>query len=290
MMPPLRMPFSDYCALAGVNWSTLGKMRASPKHYRDAVDNRRDPTAAQVTGSAVHALVLEPETFREHYAVYEGDGTRASKDYKAFAAQQPDTVTTILKLDEYAEVVAMADAVDTHHAAGPLFTSGWAEMSFTWTDSATGIACKGRTDWLCHDGWVSGDAGKPSRKRVILVDLKTSTSADAREFGRSAARYGYHMQLAHYRAGLVANGYEVSQVLIVVVESSAPYDVCVYEITDDQLAKASAEVAALLARVKECEESGEWPGRCDEITPLDLPAWVMGSDDVAVSPTLWGAT
>lgn len=337
-MIPIHMPFPDYCALAGVNWSTLGKMRASPKHYRDAVDNRRDPTAAQVTGSAVHALVLEPETFREHYAVWEGDGTRASKEYriwesvsrgtfsehfavwegagststkaaKEFAAERggvqlitPEEfgaatsakvtmspVAEILNVSEYAEVVAMSDAVDTHHAAGPLFTAGWAEMSFTWTDPATGITCKGRTDWLCQDGVVSGDGGKPSRRRVILVDLKTSTTADAREFGRSAAKYGYHMQLAHYRAGLIANGYEVSQVLIVVVESSAPYDVCVYEITDDQIAKASAEVAALLARVKECEASGEWPGRCDEITPLDLPAWVMGSDDVAVS-TLWGAT
>ena len=289
-MPLLSLPFGEYRDLQGVNWSTLGKMRASPAHYRHADTISRRPTPDQATGSAVHTLVLEPDEFPARYVIYHGEGTRASKEYRAFVADVAD-VRAVLKRAEYEEVQAMADAVDQHPAAGPLFTSGWAERSFTWTDPATGLICKGRTDWLAYDGIVTGDAGQPDRQRVILVDLKTARSSDAREFGRSAASYGYHMQLAHYRAGLLANGIEVSQVLIVVVESSAPYDVCVYEITDDQLAKASAEVAALLARVKECQESDNWPGRSDEITPLDLPAWVMGSDDVHVAePALWGAT
>jgi hypothetical protein len=282
----LSIPFAEYQALAGVNWSTLGKMRASPAHYLHATTAHREPTAAQATGSAVHTLVLEPGEFAARYAVYDGEGTRASKEYKAFAAEVAECVT-IIKRGEMDEINAMATAIDVHPAAGPLFNSGWAERSFTWSDTVTGIECKGRTDWLCADGIVSGDAGQPDRQRVILVDLKTSRSTDPREFGRDAARYGYHLQLAHYAAGLRANGLEVSQVLVVVVETEAPWDVCVFEITDDQLAVATAEVAALLERVKECRASGEWPGRSSEITPLDLPAWVIGSDDVAV---LWGAT
>jgi len=281
----LSIPFAGYQALDGVNWSTLGKMRASPAHYLYATTAHREPSSAQATGSAVHTLVLEPAEFASRYAVYDGEGTRASKEYRAFAAECGEGVT-IIKRAEMDEVQAMADAIDQHPAAGTLFTSGWAEQSFQWVDSATGIECKGRTDWLCADGIVSGDAGQPDRQRVMLVDLKTSRSTDAREFGRDAARYGYHLQMAHYVAGLRANGLEVSQVLVVVVETEAPWDVCVYEVTDDQLAVASAEVAALLARVAECRASGEWPGRSSEITPLDLPAWVMGSDDVAV---LWGS-
>lgn len=289
-MPLFSPPFAEYVALPGVNWSTLGKMRASPAHYRHALTHSRPPTPDQATGSAVHTLVLEPAEFPDRYAIYQGEGTRASKEYKAFVANVAGD-REVLKYDEYEEVRAMADAIDQHPAAGPLFGSGWAERSFVWADPATGLLCKGRTDWLTFDGIVTGDAGKPDRQRVILVDLKTARSSDPREFGRAAASYGYHLQLAHYRAGLTANGIEVSQVLIVVVESSAPYDVCVYEITDDQIAKASAEVAALLARVKECSSSNVWPGRSDEITPLDLPAWVMGSDDVHVGePALWGAT
>lgn len=290
-MPLLDLPFPDYCAVPGVNWSTLSKMRASPAHYRHALTHSRPPTPDQATGSAVHTLVLEPGEFATRYAIYQGEGTRASKEYRAFVADVAKD-REVLKFGEYEEVSAMAAAVDQHPAAGPLFTSGWAERSFQWADPATGLQCKGRTDWLAFDGLVSGDAGQPDRQRVILVDLKTARSSDPREFGRSAASYGYHLQLAHYRAGLRANGIEVSQVLIVVVESSAPYDVCVYEVTDDQLARADAEVAALLARVKECRDSDHWPGRSDEITPLDLPSWVMGSDDVQVAgePALWGAT
>jgi len=287
-MPPLSIPFPEYQTLHGVNWSTRSKMRASPLHYRDALDHKRGPTAAQVTGSALHTLVLEPGEFATRYAVYDGEGTRASKEYKAFAAECGDR--TILKRDEMDEVQAMADAIDQHPIAGPLFTSGWAEQSFTWTDSATGLACKGRTDWIANDGMgMDFRKGTPGQfyRRGILVDVKTSRSADAREFGRDAARYGYPEQLCHYKAGLEANGYEVTQILFIVVESDAPYDVCVYELTDDQQQRPKAEVARLLARVAECEASGEWPGRSAEVTPLDLPAWVTGSDDVSV---LWGAT
>lgn len=282
MLPLLDLPFGAYCAMPGVNWSRLGKMRASPAHYRHATIHQRPPTDEQSTGSAVHTLVLEPASFPERYAVYSGAGTRASKEYKSFA---DDAVgRTVLKIGEYEAIRAMADAIDQHPAAGPLFCSGWAERSFAWTDPATQLACKGRTDWLCSDGY-------DERHRVILVDLKTCRSTDPREFGRSAAGYGYHMQLAHYAAGLRVCGVDVAQVLIVAVESSAPYDVCVYEVTDDQLSRATADVAALLARVKKCTDADHWPGRCDVVTPLDLPAWIMGGDDIAVgADILWGAT
>jgi hypothetical protein len=32
-MSLLNIPFDEYCALPGVNWSTLGYMRFSPLHY-----------------------------------------------------------------------------------------------------------------------------------------------------------------------------------------------------------------------------------------------------------------
>lgn len=168
----------------------------------------------------------------------------------------------------------MRDAVLAHPTAGPLFRQGLglAERSFVWTDAATGLECKGRTDWLSP-----AEGGG-----YHLVDLKTSRTADPRMFGRDAAKYGYHNQLAWYRAGARSNGLRIASVVIVVVESAAPHDVVVYTLMSDQIEKGESENTDLLGRVKACRESGKWPGRFAEYTPLDLPAYVTGADDIEV--------
>ena len=318
----LTIPFEQYVAMEGVNWSSLGYMRESPLHYQHALNRDRSPTPEQSTGTAAHAAILEPDVFA-NFASYTGDGTRASREYKLFAAvatgrfdaewaafSGPGSLKTkagaafaeanpgkrLCTWDEWCTAVnavqdaginpspsvvlaskadrdaavAMRDAVMAHATAGPLFRQGLGERSFQWVDAATGLLCKGRTDWL-----TPADGGG-----YHLVDLKTSRTADPRMFGRDAAKYGYHNQIAHYDTGLAAVGVRIASRMIVVVESSAPYDVVVYVVMSDQLEKGRAENAELLARVSECRESGRWPGRFSAEVPLDLPAYVMGDDEI----------
>lgn len=264
----LDISFNKYCTLEGVNWSTLGDMRFSPLHYQHRLTTQTAPTEAQRQGNAVHTAILEPDTFAAAYAIYDGDGTRASREYKAFAAENAGRI--VVKAAEIADVAAIRSAVLTHPVAGPLFKQGYAERSFQWTDYRTKLVCKGRTDWLAP----AGDG------RYDLVDLKTARTTDARKFGQAAAQYGYHNQSAHYDAGLQACGLRIRDRLIVVVESAAPFDVAVFLLDSQAMEKARDENADLLDRVAACRESGKWPGRFPEITPLDLPAYVLGSDDI----------
>lgn len=258
------MTFDEYRSIDAVNFSTLKFMAESPLHYRDAVENQRKATSAQDVGTAEHCMILEPDQFPPRYVVWTG-GRRAGKDWDAFEASNLDK--TIIKQDEYALCVAMHDAVHAHPAAGPIFGSGGeAEKTITWTDPETGIACKARIDWLCGS----------------IVDLKTTKSANPRQFAASAARYRYHAQLAWYRWGVeCATGLAEWPCQIVAVESSRPHDVVVYTIDELTLGAGLDECRGLLRRVAECRASGKWPGRYEGETTLNLPNWAFDSDEDA---------
>lgn len=260
------VPFSAYCRLDAVNWSSLKYLDQSPLHYRWHQDNPDDhDTPSRRLGRATHTLALDPESFERTYAVYDG-ARRGTNDYKAFEAA--NVGRDILKATEFDEARAIAAAVQSHPVLAPYREGARYELTATWTDAATGLRCKARPDWLPG----SGD---------VLIDLKTSTTIDGRRFGNLAARMGYHCQLAHYKAGLEACGHPVERVVLVAVESAAPYDVAVFELDNDALQAGREKVDELLARLAECQASGRWPGRYEAERALELPFYVFADDNDA---------
>jgi hypothetical protein len=85
----------------------------------------------------------------------------------------------------------------------------------------------------------------------------------------------------------MALGHARPQVVEVVVESAAPYDVVVYEVGLDTIEQGRKEYRALLARLRECVDSDTWPGSAPEIVDFALPVWALAMDDVP-SLTLGG--
>jgi len=112
------MPFADYIALDGCNWSTLkliGKEDGdggSGKHYRHHVDEKPNTdTASRNWLRAAHCLALEPHTFGQQYTVWT-KGNRKAKGYKAFErAEAEGRGRDVLTLAEHAKVQAIASAV-----------------------------------------------------------------------------------------------------------------------------------------------------------------------------------
>ena len=64
------IPREQYDAHPGVRWSMLSHLRKSPAHYQHALTHPRVATSALNTGSALHALVFEPETYAERFTIY----------------------------------------------------------------------------------------------------------------------------------------------------------------------------------------------------------------------------
>jgi hypothetical protein len=270
--PPLRsMPRAEYDAIDAVRFSTLKEMRRSPLHYRYREQNPLEDTPRLMLGRACHTAVLEIERFLLDYALFEGE-RRAGKVWEAFEAQHADK--TILKRPEYDLCLDMRKAVMAHPVAASYLAKGRAEQVVTWTDGATGLACKARLDWICD-----------APGKAALLDLKTTGCVETTLFASTAARMGYHAQLAFYRQGLIANGLLVPA-KIVAVEAAPPHDVAVFDV-DEMLHAGDEEVGELLAAVASCRASGEWPGRYGAgEQPLHLPAWFYAAAEDAASTPL----
>ena len=81
---------TEYDAHPGERWSHLSHMGKSPLHYQHAKENGRAETTALRTGSALHTLVFEPETYDDRFVVYRESKTKGKGSKKSWAAFQAD--------------------------------------------------------------------------------------------------------------------------------------------------------------------------------------------------------
>lgn len=250
-----------------ISKSGLDIIAKSPQHYWSAyLDPKREPrkeTPALLLGRVVHLAILEPQLLREEFAIDPGFNMRTNQGKAAHQdwLTQIGPSKSVIDLETYNIAMRMREAVHAHPAAAELLRSGFAEQTWYWTDQATGAPCKCRTDFMNRDRFV--------------VDIKTTEDASPEAFGRSAAKYRYHVQGAYYTDGLVNNGYTPNGFVFIAVEKAPPYAVAVYyldEIAADvgrQLYTRDLSVYAL------CKESGHWPGYGTEITALQLPSYAL---------------
>jgi hypothetical protein len=258
--------FTDYTEIKAVNWSTAKHMDRSALHYRHAVDSGVTVTETDPMrlGRALHTLIFEPAKFTEQYTVWEA--ARNSNAWKAFAVENAHL--TILTASQHERAHAMAAAIFAHPVARELVTTpGPSEHTLTWIDAATGLRCKCRLDKL---------AGR------TLVDLKSYADLSPRSVESNTHKMGYPCQLAHYRNGAVANGLMSPDdpCMIIGVESKAPFDVGVFMLDTESLTVGAAKVAELLGRIKECHDTGKWPGRYPELQAYQLPEWARQAPEL----------
>ena len=272
MRLPGEITREDYDAHPGVRWSMLRHMRKSPLHYKHALDAQSKSTTALRTGSALHTLLFEPETYEERFTAYRASkskGEGARKNWEAFQADAATRGLTILDEDEERRALAMAEAVARSGARRLVDPSqGRAEVPLTFADPRTGRICKARLDRVNLDGMV--------------LDLKSTRSAELRNFGRQAWHLGYFHQAAFYSVAIgVATGQDPERIpfLFLAVENEPPYDVAVFEPCPETRYAAMEEVHRLMDSLAECERTGKWPGRYDGIQILQAPAYVLTSED-----------
>lgn len=258
------MTQEEYEGIQAVRWSTLRVLRVSPLHYRHALRSERPETAAMRIGRAIHAFILEPDTFHDRFVCYRGQ--RRGKDWTGFASDHESK--TILTEVEWKRAIGAGAAVHGHPCALSYLAGGVQEHVLTWTDQETGIACKGRVD----------SAGE------WLVDLKTTTVIEPRRFGSHAARLGVHGQLSFYLDGCRANDILVrDEPRIVVVQSEPPHDVVVYRVSRHVVDAGRDLYRELLGELKECRESGAWPGVSPDEIELIPPDWIYQDEPLELT-------
>lgn len=254
----------------------------TPAHYRQQQDEGRPPRQVFDFGHAAHAAVLGVGAPVVIVQTTAKDGTKANAtDYRSKSAQDHrDAIRAEGKtplLEAEAVVVAeMAARLRDHPIAAALLNplGGTAEVSGFWTDVQTGVMRRFRTDWLPN----------PSAGRLILVDYKTSVTANPRRLPKHFADCGYHMQDDWYREGAVRTGLAASHddvaFVFIVQEKTAPYLVTVHEVDQEGKRIGRQLNDQAVAVYADCVKTGEWPGYPVGVSQLSLPAWYVRQYDL----------
>ncbi|MEV0247919.1 PD-(D/E)XK nuclease-like domain-containing protein [Nocardia sp. NPDC050712] len=236
-------------------------MQDSPPERRDYFD----------VGHAAHSLVLGVGA-PIHEVRHEDWRSKAAREEREECYAEGSTP---LLSHDYSAVRAMAAAVRAHPLAGALLSRGLAEQSGYHIDPATGVMLRFRPDYITEtrDG------------RKLIVDYKSSRSADPRAFAASAARYGYHQQQPWYSEGLQAVldlDYE-PDLLFVVQDKNPPYLVSVIGLEEHDIQRGRELNRRAIDIFAECHTTGEWPGYPNEIHYLSLPKWSAYQDEESLA-------
>lgn len=264
------MDTDTYSQIDAVNWSTLVHLATSAKLLEWRRTHAREETAALRIGTAIHCATLEPERFARAYVVQPdlGDGrTKAGKAARAEWEETRDRSAIVLDADEHELVVRCSTEARAHPAVRDLLRGGRVEEVLTWTDEETGVACKGRLDYL-SPGYV--------------LDLKSTRAETVHAFACEIASRLYHGQAAFYLDGAIAAGRVdrlASQMLLIGVQTVEPYDVIPGRLQPEDIARGRSLYRSLLRRYAGCRAAGWWPGLAPGVVNLALPEWARGGNE-----------
>jgi exodeoxyribonuclease VIII len=261
------LDIEDYHSRGEVSKSQLDTLDLSPAIFyaRHRDPNRPAPAekAGQLEGQLAHCAILEPDKFEKRYAI--GPTVhRGTKVWKEFVEANAGRVA--IQHDQYETAVRQAASVRALPEVREALERGRAEVSAFWTDSETGVSCRCRPDWT-HD---------VSESSVILLDVKTYSSADPSEFRRQVARKRYHVQDAFYCDGFAeAADKDVLGFIFVAVETEYPFAASAMMLDGASREQGRADYLRNLRTYARCEKSGEWPGYSKEISLITLPNWAF---------------
>lgn len=254
-------------ALASTTLSSTGAREllkpGGPARYRHKADTGTVETKREYDlGHGFHTLTLGsgPQPI-----LFPGTGKNPE------AWQKEDDKAAVLKLraegkvplrpKDWATAHAMRDAVRQHPIALVLLLAGRPERTLIWHDQATGVLCRAKADWLRGDG---------------IVDLKSAEAADTEALSKASYNHGYAIQAPFYLRGFRDCFPGVTPFFtFITVEKTPPYLVHVNQLSERAMAWGDRRSAEALEIYRDCTAAGVWPGYpTDEITDIDLPAWV----------------
>lgn len=239
-----------------------------PALFKHRRESPQPPKREYDFGHAAHKLVLGEGA---DIVIVRADNWRTNA-----AKEQRDTAYAAGKVplleDEYEKAVEMAAAVRTHSIANALLQRGKAEQTLVWQDPS-GVWRRALVDWLpTHSG------------RPILVDYKTTQSADLNSIRKSVANFGYHQQAPWYLDGFTALGLgEKPAFVFIFQEKTAPYLVTVVQLDDVALQVGRALNQQAIEIYRDCTEADLWPTYTQDIELVSLPRWAQHAylEDIA---------
>lgn len=247
------VPFTEYLGWPRMSQSVLKAGRKSMMHLSHAMTTERTATDAMLVGSALHTAFLEPEEFDGRVVLWEG-AARRGKKWEAFKESHAEQI--ILTSGHFYNVCMMVGMLRKNPDIAmwrDTIEDGNVEVSAT--GIIEGVPFKGRVDALTSDP---------------LFDLKSISSIDRRTIDNTIYTYGYHIQAWCY-----LQLFDRRRFILGLVESTAPFDVAVVELSDEWIEIGGVTARDLLAQVRRCIDTDQWPGMYSESILAEPPEWVL---------------
>lgn len=261
----LDMTNEDYHARPEISSSDVKAVASkSLAHWKGKVWK---DSSAFALGSAVHALVLEPEK----NLVIRGPEDRRGNKWKIDKLAADIDGKILLTEGDYDLAQAIAAPLINHEVVKGFISQPdfVAEGSFFATDPVTNVKIKCRPD-----GFVPSSG--------VVFDIKTTRDASPDGFPREIRSYNYDLQAAHYLRCLRSAGYDANTFIFVCVEKEAPYAVCLHALTDRYLEAADLRVTETLEKIHRAEAAGVFQTGWPLINHCDLPRWQTAEPEADV--------
>ena len=218
------IPNEDCHAGVGISSSYIRRFGQSQLH---AIEHKKESSPNLKFGTASHALLVEgQEAFDKEVKVI--TGSPYTKAYKEEKAEYEEQGFIVLKESEAEIIHNMKDSMVYEGNAYLNAKGKIAEASIYWYEDD--VLCKCRPDLMCPP------LNEPnSDNKIVIVDYKTTVSCEPFAFNKSVKKYGYDMQAAWYRRGLLMAGYDVEDFMFIAQEKVHPYASKVFRITKEQI-------------------------------------------------------
>ena len=221
------------------------------------------PTAAMNFGTAAHTKILEPELFDTEYSLFDFDlRTKQGKMQKELFDEMG---LKPLKPAELAALEAMNESVRRTPDVAKMLDEGEVEQCYLFTFENE------------HESKAQIDLYHPDS--FTLVDLKTI--ADISKAERQFWSMRYDLQMAWYREALIANGKPVDSVKILFVETQAPYQAALFDVSEESMDVGYQAALDAVLKWQRQSESDSPELITGTLTP---PPWMVQDNTQEVNP------
>lgn len=210
--------------------SSLSEFNKSPKHYVQYLNEKKD-SSGFFMGNLVDCLVLEEDKFDSKYFVYESADrrTKAGKMMHEAALLEAANRTLVTNTD-YQTALYMKESLMSNYEASKILEAKYdIQRKLKWNHRQTKLPLIGFQDFR------SNAFGED-----LLVDLKTSQSADPIDFDKLITKFSYDLQAALYLDYYRTKLFEFPNFCFIIVENKHPYHTSVIHLDSKYINDATS--------------------------------------------------
>jgi exodeoxyribonuclease VIII len=252
----------EYHASEGYSKSALVLFKQSQiKFYHEYILKQKEQKQNDdlLLGTLVHSLVLEPETIKKNYHVYEhisrtkNDGKAQAKELEQLEKQG----IILVKKSVFDEAVVMANMVLNNSISKSIIEQSAKEKSLYWVDELTGLTFKSRPDLLGNK--ISGD-------------LKTCKDITNYGFSKSCLDWGYFLQAGMAKLAMQANDLDFERFVFICISKTEPYEVVNFVLDEQAIEYGINQFKWWSMKLAEELEKNDWLR--PRVETLSVPKWV----------------